>query len=186
MSGYSSLTMRPMEDPGALEPPPLEVPFPLSIEPVVARGEGTTLALCNWRVHSTGFLMTLVVWEDDRFPEFPGQDLMSLVKGNRDGTFDGLHLSGRYELDPDGAAASGGLAAGPFLGTLGFQAHDGPRRAALEYWVFPLPELGATRLTLEWKSRGIGPVSATLRGSVLRAASGRVRVVSVGSAGGAK
>jgi hypothetical protein len=61
-----------------------------------------------------------------------------------------------------------------------------PDRAALEYWVFPLPELGGTRLTLEWKSRRIGPVGGVLRASVLRAASGRVRAVSVGSAGGAK
>ncbi len=182
MSGMAAA--RPPNQPNRLMPPPLELSWPVGAEALVSSGHDTVVAVFNWRAHSTGYLFTLVVWESDDFPEFPGPELMSMAMGTRGKSGAGPRVECRYDDGswvatqppfPEAAGAGGS----PFLGVMGFHSQRRPSRADFEYWLTPVALLGSLRVTVEWGARGVPTTGILLPNALLRAAAGKVRSVDI-------
>ena len=105
-----------------------------------------------------------------------------IPEGPRDKGDAGPRIECRYE-DGSWVASqppfpeSGGAGGSPFLGVMGFHSQTHPRRADFEYWLTPVVLLGALRVTVEWRSRGVPATDIVLPNALLREAAAKVSSV---------
>jgi hypothetical protein len=165
---------QPHVEPEWLRVPYEEVPQPLRLSAVLARGRDIAIVVSSFQVYSTGFLFVVRAVRDPRAPSHD-HDLQADI-----GQFSHPQSAERFRLGlayADGRAVTNdwppfGVAPGeaPPASLRNMGGSGSADGVTMEFWAWPIPDQGDLDLVYAWPVRKIAEGRFTLSGELLREA----------------